>query len=182
MFRLKVAVQSQNAIQRRPLTRRSARRTTQSKQLVVKKVARILEYSTSHSLRSRSAPSPFRGWVGKHFHPNRAHLTQQPDIGSKRLLVNGRAPHFRDATHFPALRMEPSVSDFHNILAALDPLPQGGFSPPFVQTSVLICRIPGSSERLTGNGEKLTYSPFVGCNWLCLASVYFPSFSRVAFL
>ena len=37
--------------------------------------------------------------------------------------------------------------------------------------------VPGSSDkRLRGNGEKLTYSP-VGCNGLCLAGVYFPSFS-----
>ena len=34
------------------------------------------------------------------------------------------------------------------------------------------CVIIGSgNERLTGNGEKLTYSPAVGCNWLCLAGV-----------
>ena len=32
--------------------------------------------------------------------------------------------------------------------------------------------VPGSSEkRLTGNRGKLTYSPAVGCNWLCLAGV-----------
>ena len=31
--------------------------------------------------------------------------------------------------------------------------------------------LPGSPyKRLTGNGEKLTYSPAAGCNWLCLAS------------
>ena len=36
-----------------------------------------------------------------------------------------------------------------------------------------------SSKCLTGNGEKLTYSPAVDCNWLCLAGVYFPSFSGV---
>ena len=35
-------------------------------------------------------------------------------------------------------------------------------------------QVPGpSTKRLTGNGEKLTYSPAVGCNWLCLAGVYF---------
>ena len=32
--------------------------------------------------------------------------------------------------------------------------------------------IPGqATKHLTGNGEKLTYSPAVGCNWLCLAGV-----------
>ena len=35
--------------------------------------------------------------------------------------------------------------------------------------------VPGPlTKRLTGNGEKLIYSPAVGCNWLCL--VYFPLF------
>ena len=39
--------------------------------------------------------------------------------------------------------------------------------------------LPGeATKRLTGNGEKLTYSPAAGCNWLCLAGVYFPSFYR----
>ena len=43
--------------------------------------------------------------------------------------------------------------------------------------------LPGSSDkRLTGNGEKLTYSPAVDCNWLCLAGVYYPSFSRGTFI
>ena len=33
-------------------------------------------------------------------------------------------------------------------------------------------KLPGSSEkRLTGNRGKLTYSPAVGCNWLCRAGV-----------
>ena len=39
------------------------------------------------------------------------------------------------------------------------------------------CRLPGqATKHFTGNGEKLTYSPAVGCNWLCLAGVYFPLF------
>ena len=42
--------------------------------------------------------------------------------------------------------------------------------------------IPGPSTKWPpGNGEKLTYSPAVGCNWLCLAGVYFPLFFRGAF-
>ena len=41
-----------------------------------------------------------------------------------------------------------------------------------------IVNVPGpATKRPPGNGEKLTYSPAVGCNWLCLAGVYFPSFS-----
>ena len=33
--------------------------------------------------------------------------------------------------------------------------------------------LPGpSTKRLSGNGEKLTYSPAVSCNWLCLAGVW----------
>ena len=38
--------------------------------------------------------------------------------------------------------------------------------------------VPGQATKcLTGNGEKLTDSPAAGCNWLCLAGVYFPSLS-----
>ena len=32
--------------------------------------------------------------------------------------------------------------------------------------------LPGPADkRLTGKGEKMTYSPAAGCNWLCLAGV-----------
>ena len=42
--------------------------------------------------------------------------------------------------------------------------------------------LPGPSTKCpTENGEKLTYSPAVGCNWLCLAGVYFPLFFWGAF-
>ena len=42
--------------------------------------------------------------------------------------------------------------------------------------------VPGQQDkRLTGNGEKLAYSPAAGCNWLCLAGVSFSSLSREAF-
>ena len=37
---------------------------------------------------------------------------------------------------------------------------------------LLVVRVPGPADkRLTGKGEKMTYSPAAGCNWLCLAGV-----------
>ena len=44
------------------------------------------------------------------------------------------------------------------------------------QTSICCAQvrwlIPGPADkRLTGKGEKMTYSLAAGCNWLCLAGV-----------
>ena len=47
-----------------------------------------------------------------------------------------------------------------------------GFSTTMAFVVVIMdYRVRQQKKCLTGNGEKLTYSPAAGCNWLCLAGV-----------
>ena len=58
-------------------------------------------------------------------------------------------------------------------LSSLEELRGGDNSMLFLlQMLELDLSVPGSSEKcLTGKRGKLTYSPAVGCKWLCLAGV-----------